>query len=80
MEFKTRRPAGRGQAGEDGDRGPLPDTKELVKEFELVHERLIHLIMTTEDMSWFEHQHPVRGEDGIFRLTWTFPRPGKYRL
>jgi YHS domain-containing protein/plastocyanin len=56
------------------------DTKELVREFELVHERLIHLIMTTEDMAWFEHQHPLRGEDGLFRLTWTFPRPGKYRL
>jgi YHS domain-containing protein len=56
------------------------DTKELVKEYELIHERLFHLIMVTEDMSWFEHQHPVRGEDGIFRLTWTFPRPGNYRL
>ena len=56
------------------------DSKQLVPEFELIHERLLHLIMTTEDMSWFEHQHPVRGEDGIFRLTWTFPRPGNYRL
>jgi hypothetical protein len=36
--------------------------------------------MTSEDMSWFDHQHPVRGEDGLFRLTWTFPRAGKYRL
>lgn len=56
------------------------DSKELVKEFELVHERLLHFIMTTDDMSWFEHQHPVRGEDGLFHLTWTFPRPGNYRL
>jgi YHS domain-containing protein/plastocyanin len=56
------------------------DTKEPVKEFEVVHERLLHLIMTSEDMAWFEHQHPVRGEDGLFRLTWTFPRPGNYRL
>jgi YHS domain-containing protein/plastocyanin len=56
------------------------DTQEPVREFELVHERLLHFIMTTEDMSWFEHQHPVRGDDGIFRLTWTFPRPGSYRL
>lgn len=55
-------------------------TKEPVREFELVHERLLHFIMTTKDMAWFEHQHPVRGDDGIFRLTWTFPRPGDYRL
>lgn len=56
------------------------DTGKRVEEFELVHERLLHFIMTTEDLAWFEHQHPVRGEDGIFRLTWTFPRPGNYRL
>jgi YHS domain-containing protein len=56
------------------------DKNEPVKEFETIHERLFHLIMTTEDMSWFEHQHPVKVGDGKFRLTWTFPRPGKYRL
>lgn len=56
------------------------DKNEPVRNFELIHERLLHLIMVTEDMSWFEHQHPVRGEDGLFRLTWKFPRPGNYRL
>lgn len=56
------------------------DKDEPVRNFELIHENLLHLIMTTEDMSWFEHQHPVRGKDGIFRLTWKFPRPGNYRL
>jgi YHS domain-containing protein len=56
------------------------DREELVKEFELIHERLFHLIMVTEDLRWFEHQHPVRGEDGLFRLTWTFPAPGRYRM
>jgi YHS domain-containing protein len=56
------------------------DSKELVREFERVHEKLLHALMVTEELSWFEHQHPVRGKDGIFRLTWTFPRPGRYRL
>lgn len=56
------------------------DSKKPVTEFEVIHERLVHLLMTTEDMSWFEHQHPVRTGDGRFRLTWTFPRPGKHRL
>ena len=54
--------------------------KKLVQQFETIHERLFHLLMVTEDLSWFEHQHPVRGKDGIFRKTWTFPRPGKYIL
>jgi YHS domain-containing protein len=52
----------------------------LVRDFEVIHERLFHLIMVTEDLSWFEHQHPVRGEDGIFRFSWKFPRPGRYTL
>ena len=53
---------------------------QLVRNYEVIHERLVHLLMVTEDLSWFEHQHPVRGKDGIFRLTWAFPRPGRYRL
>jgi YHS domain-containing protein len=53
---------------------------EPVKEFERIHERLMHFIMTTADMSWFEHQHPKQIGDGTFELTWTFPRPGSYRL
>jgi YHS domain-containing protein len=53
---------------------------EPVKEFELIHEKYMHFVMTTEDMSWFEHQHPKMIGDGAFELTWKFPRPGKYRL
>jgi YHS domain-containing protein len=56
------------------------ENKALVRQFEVVHERFLHLLMVSEDLSWFEHQHPVRGRDGLFRLTWTFPRPGRYRL
>jgi|GEM_PF-1763291 YHS domain-containing protein len=55
-------------------------TGKIVSDFELTHEKLLHLVMTTEDLAWFEHQHPVRDKDGLFRLTWTFPRAGKYRL
>jgi YHS domain-containing protein/plastocyanin len=56
------------------------DDKTLVKSFEVVHEKFLHLLMVSEDLAWFEHQHPVRGEDGIFRLKWHFPRPGRYTL
>jgi YHS domain-containing protein len=52
----------------------------LVPEFELIHEKLFHLIMVTKDLRWFEHQHPTRGKDGIFRITWPFPAPGEYTL
>jgi YHS domain-containing protein len=56
------------------------ESGKLVPELELIHERLFHLVMVTEDLRWFEHQHPERGADGIFRKTWTFPVPGEYLL
>lgn len=56
------------------------DSKKLVRDFEIIHERHLHLLLVSNDLSWFEHQHPVRGKDGIFRKTWTFPRPGGYTL
>lgn len=56
------------------------DTGALVREFEVIHERYLHLLMVSEDLSWFEHQHPVQGTDGLFRLNWRFPRPGRYTL
>jgi YHS domain-containing protein len=56
------------------------DTGEPVREFERVHERLLHLVMVSDDLAWFEHQHPTRVGDGSFKLTWSFPKPGRYFL
>lgn len=56
------------------------DNKTLVPSFEVIHERFLHLLMVREDLAWFEHQHPEQGKDGIFRLTWRFPTPGRYTL
>lgn len=80
VDFKTDGPPVAGKPARMEFAIRYADTRKLVNEFEVIHERLLHLLMTTDDMSWFEHQHPVRGEDGIFRFTWSFPRPGKYRL
>ena len=55
-------------------------TGQIIRDFETVHERPLHLILVSADFGWFEHQHPVLGSDGRFRLTWTFPRPGRYYL
>lgn len=51
-----------------------------VREFETVHEKPLHLLLVSADFRWFEHQHPALGSDGRFRLTWTFPRAGRYLL
>jgi YHS domain-containing protein len=56
------------------------DTHDLVPKFELTHQELMHFMMMSDDMRWFEHQHPYRDADGLFHFTWTFPHPGLYDL
>jgi hypothetical protein len=44
------------------------------------HEKKIHLIAVSEDLSWFDHIHPEYGADGSYTVTETFPAGGKYYL
>ena len=53
---------------------------QIVKSFQLVHEKLMHLIVVSDDLSYFSHEHPQIGQDGKFRLNSTFPRAGRYFL
>jgi YHS domain-containing protein len=55
-------------------------TKKAVRDFELTHEKKMHFLLVSEDMAWFSHEHPELGNDGVFRLRTTFPRPGRYHL
>jgi len=55
-------------------------THKIVTDYQLTHEEKLHLILVSQDMQWFEHQHPALGPDGTFRITWTFPRAGRYYL
>jgi YHS domain-containing protein len=80
VDLKTKRPAVAGQPVEMTFAIRYAEDGKLVQEYERIHEKWLHLLMVSEDLSWFEHQHPARGEDGLFRLTWRFPRPGRYRL
>lgn len=52
----------------------------LVNKFQLVHDKYLHLIMVSDDLSWFAHEHPQMARDGRFYLKWKFPRPGRYWL
>lgn len=44
------------------------------------HARLLHLVVVSEDLATFDHLHPLPVDDGVFRLTHTFPTGGRYRL
>ena len=52
----------------------------ILRDFETVHESLLHLIIVRRDLAHFAHEHPVLGPDGVFRLTYTFIAGGDYRL
>lgn len=46
---------------------------------DVVHEKKMHLIMVSDDLSWFDHQHPEYNGTGL-DLSYTFPRGGNYLL
>lgn len=47
---------------------------------EVQHEKKIHLIVVSEDLSWFNHIHPEYQADGSYSVTETFPNGGNYIL
>lgn len=51
-----------------------------VSSFDVVHEKKLHLLMVTPDLSWFAHEHPEPQPDGTFVLEFAFPSGGNYRL
>ncbi|MCX6379092.1 MAG: FixH family protein [Armatimonadetes bacterium] len=55
-------------------------TKAIVKEFDIAHEKLFHLIMVSKDLGWFVHEHPEPQADGTFTISQTFPAGGEYRV
>jgi hypothetical protein len=57
-----------------------PDSGKAVQKFEVVHEKLMHLFVVSENLEYFAHVHPVLQDDGGFRLPLTLPYGGMYRL
>jgi hypothetical protein len=51
-----------------------------VKNFQMVHEKLFHLFLVSQDLQFFVHDHPTLGSAGIFRFDMAFPKSGMYRL
>ncbi len=55
-----------------------------IREFELVHDKLMHVIIVAEDLSYFAHIHPMikdgNDDNTIFAISHTFPESGKYKL
>ncbi|MDB5032785.1 MAG: hypothetical protein JWQ98_26 [Chlorobi bacterium] len=51
-----------------------------IEQFDSAHTVLMHLILVSTDLTWFNHIHPEYKGNGVFTVTATFPRAGYYAL
>ncbi|WP_276352120.1 heavy metal translocating P-type ATPase [Cohnella caldifontis] len=51
-----------------------------VDEFDIEHEKLMHMIVVSKDLSYFNHIHPEYLGNGDFAVTNVFPSGGDYKL
>jgi hypothetical protein len=52
-----------------------------IREYEFVHDKLMHLIIVGEDLSYFAHIHPIFEDSSEnFTIVHTFPESGRYKL
>ncbi len=49
-----------------------------VKEFDVAHESLMHLIIVNRKLTFYAHEHPVFNPDGTFALDFAVPADGQY--
>ena len=81
MEFKTSATAI--AAGKPVGFSFIPKNKDNISALvplDVEHEKKIHLIVVSEDLSWFDHLHPEFQADGSYIVTETFPSGGKYLM
>lgn len=57
-----------------------PKTRKQVTDFQVMHEKLYHLFIVSQDLEYFVHGHPEQGSDGAFRFRAVLPKPGMYRV
>lgn len=48
--------------------------------FAVVHEKQMHLLVISQDLSFFQHLHPDYLGEGVFAANAEFPQAGKYKL
>lgn len=49
-------------------------------DFQVAHDKLLHLVVVSKDLSWFNHLHPEHRGNGVFEIKTTVPRAGDYRI
>ncbi|MEW6128394.1 MAG: heavy metal-binding domain-containing protein [Acidobacteriota bacterium] len=57
-----------------------PKSGKQVQEFALLHEKLFHVFVVSQDLSQFQHIHPAFNKDGSFTIETQLPKPGRYKI
>lgn len=55
-------------------------TGSRIGRFDIIHDKLMHLVIASEDLSYFAHVHPKLNDEKIFAIAHTFPVAGRYKM
>ena len=58
----------------------VDDHGQTVRDFEVEHEKRMHLILARRDLTGFQHLHPTQAADGSWRTSVRLDDAGSYRL
>jgi hypothetical protein len=58
----------------------VDDRDETVRDFDVEHEKRMHLIVARRDLTGFQHLHPRQEADGTWAAALRVDEPGSYRL
>jgi hypothetical protein len=58
----------------------VDESGEAVRDFEVEHERRMHLILARRDLTGFQHLHPKLNEQGTWSARAVLPDAGSYRV
>ncbi|MEH2273116.1 MAG: hypothetical protein V7K68_32620, partial [Nostoc sp.] len=50
----------------------------VIANFDIFQEKLMHLILVSDDLQFFSHLHPIYKGNGQFEVTARFPQAGSY--
>lgn len=51
-----------------------------VRDLDIVHDKLLHLIVVSKDLGFFAHEHPAHRADGLLDHALTLPHAGDYTV
>ena len=78
VDVRTKSAAKAGEATELQFTIKETKSKATVKDFDIAHTKIFHLLLVSKDLSWFAHEHPEQQPDGSFTHTQIFPAGGLY--